>query len=68
MTITNDHAGDSSPWYLMKSSIVMIAATTVAVIIIGFEYLTADVSAPAVFQLNEDGRIVNTDIIGPVQK
>ncbi len=60
MSIANDTPESDLPWYRMKSSIMMITVTLIALASVVFDYTGRDNTPAAGFRLVENGTISNS--------
>lgn len=64
MTITNDHPESHVPWYMLRSSIMMIVATIITITGVAYDHVATDVAPPTGILLAENGKILNGRMIG----
>ncbi len=61
MTISNDNPDSDGPWYLWKSSIIMISVTIIAIASIAYDVLSQDAAPATGFRIIENGTIMSGD-------
>ena len=59
MTIAHDNPDSDGPWYLWKSSIVMISMTIIVSISIAIDFLDQDMTPQSSFRIVENGTIMS---------
>ena len=59
MASTDDRTGTDVPWYRMRSSIVMITVSILAVMAILLDPLARDITPAATYRIVENGVIVH---------
>ena len=59
MSIAHERPEGEVPWYLLKSSILMISVTVLAILAIAFDYTTRDPVPAGGYRIVDNGTIVN---------
>ena len=59
MTIASDNPDSDGPWYLWKSSIVMISMTIIVSFSVAVDYLDQDMTPKSDLRIVENGTIVS---------